>query len=185
MASKEQAKEKRSSPRPATQNVVSQDQLLHNQVSAMQPARLAPQMLTPGAVLHMQRTLGNQALTQLMEPLQRLSVQTQVIQRVRIAGIDVSNQGRMPTWEQNGKTYHINLTTETFHITEEDSPKIHYFYQGYGTDIEDKQPSKGERGGSAKKKKEKKTVRTKRVFSELPQAVQSFIKNNYAAILQV
>lgn len=112
------------------------------------------------------------------------TAQRHVVQRVPIAGIDVSRGGGMPTWEQSSVKYHINLTSETKHVTEEGVPKIHYFYKGYGADIEDTQPEKEERGKSKKKVKGKK-VRTKRVFSELPDAVQTFVRQNYTAILAV
>ncbi|HEX7313768.1 MAG TPA: DUF4157 domain-containing protein [Pyrinomonadaceae bacterium] len=111
------------------------------------------------------------------------TAQRRVVQRVTIAGIEVENEGQMPTWEQDGVKYHINLTTDTYHVTKETSPKVHYFYEGYGEDIKDKQPSKAERGGKSKKKVKGAVVVTKTVFSKLPAAVQTFIKGNYREIL--
>lgn len=102
---------------------------------------------------------------------------TTVAQRVLIAGIDVSPSGGMPTWDQNGLTYHINLTSDTYHITKEDKPRTHYYFSGFGAEIADKQPTKEERGGG------KSTVKT--VFSSLPREVQSFIKTNFKAIISV
>lgn len=54
-------------------------------------------------------------------------------------------------------------------------------------DIDDERPTKKEQGGSSKKKKKIKgqkamKVKTKCVFSELPAAVQDFIKTNFTAI---
>ena len=73
------------------------------------------------------------------------------------------------------------------HVTKEGSPKIHYFFKGSGQDIVDAQPSKAERGGSSKKKIKgvKGKVKTKTVFSALPDTVQTFIKANYLNIIAV
>ncbi|MCB1353106.1 MAG: hypothetical protein KDK03_10255 [Rhodobacteraceae bacterium] len=119
------------------------------------------------------------------EPLQgRFEAQPAVLQRVRVGQIEVSPSGGMPTWEQGGQTYHLNLTTATFHVTREGNPKIHYFYEGYGEGITDKQPTQGERG-SKKKDRDRKKVKTSTVFSALPQNVQDFIRTHYAELLQV
>lgn len=110
--------------------------------------------------------------------------QPAVLQRVKVGQIEVSPSGGMPTWEQGGQTYHLNLTTATSHVTREGNPKIHYFYEGYGESITDKQPTQAERG-SKKKDKDRKKVKTSTVFSALPQSVQDFIRTHYAELLQV
>lgn len=111
------------------------------------------------------------------------TAQRRVAQRVMIGDIEVKNEGQMPTWEQDNVKYHINLSTDTYHVTKETSPKVHYFYEGYGDEIKDKQPTKAERGGKSKKKVKGAVVVTKTVFSKLPAAVQTFIKANYREIL--
>lgn len=129
--------------------------------------------------------MGAKALasaTRLKAPLAGISLPPNVIQRVRINGIDVDNRTNMPTWTQDGVTYHINITTDTFHVTEEGIPKIHYFFSGTGMDIEDEQPTKQERGASRKKVKGVGKVKTKNVFSDLPIKVQDFIKDNWVQI---
>lgn len=78
------------------------------------------------------------------------------------------------SWEYNSVTYHINLTTATYHVTKEAIPKVHYFFDGFGNDIKDKQPTKNEGHGKE----------TKKVFSALPAEVQLFIKNNYKELLK-
>lgn len=110
--------------------------------------------------------------------------QRQVVQRVTIvAGISVDGSTNMPTWTQDGERYHLNTTTDTHHVTKEGVPKVHYFFEGSGRDIKDKRPTKAEQGGSSKKKKKGKVVKTKNVFSDLPKDVQAFVKNNFGAIL--
>ena len=111
------------------------------------------------------------------------TAQRRVAQRVMIGEIEVKNEGQMPTWTQDDIKYHINLTTDTYHVTKETSPKVHYFYEGYGDEIKDKQPTKAERGGKSKKKVKGEVVVTKTVFSKLPLTVQTFIKGNYREIL--
>ncbi len=113
----------------------------------------------------------------------KVSFGPNVVQRKKIDGIDVDNRTNMPTWVQNGNTYHINTTTDTSHVTKEGIPKIQYFFSGSGMDIEDQQPTQQERGKSKKKVKGVKgKVNTKTVFSALPANVQSFIKTNWADI---
>ena len=136
--------------------------------------------------------MGAKALSgaaQLRRELAPASTSGAAVQRRIIPGttIDVSNATNMPTWDQAGSTWHINTTTDTHHVTKEGVPKVQYFFTGTGLDIEDKRPTKKEQGGSSKKKKrvrgEKKiTVKTKCVFSELPQEVQEFVRNHYAEI---
>jgi hypothetical protein len=103
-----------------------------------------------------------------------------VIQRVPISGINVVASGNMPQWVQGGLTYHLNMTTDPAHITCEDWPvklkkdkwsstKMHFFFKGSQGSIVD--AVSGQRG--------------KLKFSNLPQEVQTFVNDNYDAILRV
>jgi hypothetical protein len=102
---------------------------------------------------------------------------------VAIGGITVDKRTNMPTWDQGGATYHINLTSETFHVTKEGVPKVHYFFAADGGDVEDVVPSAAERGRS-KVKVGKEVVYTKNKFSDLPSAVQQYIRANYLALIK-
>ncbi len=115
----------------------------------------------------------------------RSSAGAAVAQLVIINGIDVRPSGNMPTWEQGGETYHINLTTETYHVTKEGVPKVHYFFEGSGEEIEDKQPTEAERGSKKKVKGKKGKVKTSTVFSALPENVQNFVRGHWSSILAV
>lgn len=101
---------------------------------------------------------------------------------VAIGGIMVDKRTNMPTWEQDGATYHINLTTETFHVTKEGVPKIQYFFKLDAGNIDDVVPTKSERGRS-KVKVGKEVVYTKNKFSDLPAAVQQYVRTNYRALI--
>ena len=101
---------------------------------------------------------------------------------VPIGGIMVDKTTNMPTWDQGGATYHINLTTETFHVTKEGIPKIQYFFKSDAGDIDDVVPTKAERGRS-KVKVDKEWVYTKNTFSDLPGAVQQYIRTNYLTLI--
>lgn len=136
--------------------------------------------------------MGAKALSgavQLRRELAPASTSGAAVQRRIIPGtlIDVSNATNMPTWEQAGFTWHINTTTDTHHVTKEGVPKVQYFFTGAGLDIEDQRPTKKEQGGSSRKRKKVKgektiKVKTKCVFSELPAAVQDFVRNHYVQI---
>jgi hypothetical protein len=73
------------------------------------------------------------------------------------------------SWEYGGKTYHINLGLGEYHVTEEASPKIHYFFKGLGKDITNKTSGNGGKHD--------------KMFSALPSAVQTFIKSNFSELL--
>lgn len=98
-----------------------------------------------------------------------------VVQRVTIDRIDVTLSGSMPQWDQNGLTYHLNLSTDPPHVTCENWPKgkgttkMHFFFKRQNDEI--KNAVSGQRG--------------KKKFSDLPAAVQTFVANNYTAILAV
>ena len=79
------------------------------------------------------------------------------------------------SWDFDNTRYHINVSTATYHVTEEASPKNHFFFKGTGEEIEDKQPTPEERGGDAS---------TKGVFSELPEDIQEFIKANWNSLIK-
>ncbi|MDF3026688.1 MAG: hypothetical protein K0S23_995 [Fluviicola sp.] len=74
------------------------------------------------------------------------------------------------SWTYSGIKYHVNMKLGTYHITEEGAQKIHYFFQGSGDTISDKQPTAKERGQHGT------------VFSRLPKDVQTFIKENWARL---
>jgi hypothetical protein len=74
------------------------------------------------------------------------------------------------SWTYSGIKYHVNMKLGTYHITEEGAQKIHYFFQGSGNTISDKQPTAKERGQHGT------------VFSKLPKDVQAFIKENWARL---
>jgi hypothetical protein len=92
-------------------------------------------------------------------------------------------RGMMPTWVQNGETWHINLKDaereNEYHVTCEGSPMIHYFFTGTGRDIKGVQPSKSERGARSVQGE----VHTKRSFDDLPEEVQDFVRGNWTSIL--
>ena len=110
----------------------------------------------------------------------QLQADSDVMQMTRIAGIDVTPSGSMPQWDQNGLTYHLNLTTDPPHVTCENYPvpgrgkkkasttKMHYFFQR-GDDGTISNAVSGQRG--------------KKKFSDLPSAVQTFVETHYTAIL--
>src|SRR5690242_8798048 len=78
MRSKKQAnrKDKSSRPKSTTRKGAPKDQLISSQAKAIQAARLAPHLLTPGDVLQLQRTIGNQATGQILaQATQRRPVQ--------------------------------------------------------------------------------------------------------------
>jgi len=77
------------------------------------------------------------------------------------------------SWNYGGATYHINLGTETYHVTKEVIPKVHYFFKGFGDDITDAQATAKEGHGNNNKK----------VFTKLPKDVQFFIKKNFQSLL--
>jgi hypothetical protein len=85
----------------------------------------------------------------------------------------------MASWEQGGKKYHLNSTTDPPHVTQEgrssgkksEPTKTHFFFQAELTG--DGYRLKNAVSGQSKKKK----------FSDLPQAVQNFVEANYSALL--
>ncbi|WP_100630102.1 eCIS core domain-containing protein [Algoriphagus formosus] len=91
--------------------------------------------------------------------------------RVAEALKSIDKSTRMSRWDYDGKTYHLNFTTETHHVTEEGNPKKHYFFEGTGEDIQPKQCSPEERGRNSKE--------SKFTFSSLPEEVQDFIKTQW------
>lgn len=108
---------------------------------------------------------------------------------VKVNGINVrQGEGLMPTWVQEGYQWHINLQGSdragVYHVTREGSPMVHYSFKGTGTDIVGVQPSGKERGSrSIKKDGDGEDVHTKRSFSDLPSAVQDFVKKYWSEIL--
>ena len=92
-----------------------------------------------------------------------------------IDGIDVDPSAGMPTWEQSGQTYHLNITTDPPHITWEAGGKIgkrHYFFEAVLNARTNSYDIKSKTGGKG-------TF----MFNKLPDAVQNFIEKNYEALL--
>jgi hypothetical protein len=103
-----------------------------------------------------------------------------VIQRVQLDGIEVVKNANMPQWQQEGYTWHLNVTTDPSHITCEDWPapiksnknrttKQHFFFQGEPGQF--KNAVSGQRG--------------KKKFTDLPTEVQQFVNKNYMAMLDL
>ncbi|WP_211230230.1 eCIS core domain-containing protein [Algoriphagus marincola] len=88
--------------------------------------------------------------------------------RVKDALDSIDKSTKMSRWDYDGKTYHLNFTTETHHVTEEGNPKKHYFFEGTGADIQPKQCTPEERGRNSKE--------SKFTFSSLPEEVRDFVK---------
>ncbi|WP_211236697.1 DUF4157 domain-containing protein [Sporocytophaga myxococcoides] len=83
----------------------------------------------------------------------------------------IKGEGSYKTWSFKGESYHLNLKYGTSHVTWQTTSRMHYFYQGSGAQIKDKQPTKEERGQHGY------------VFSDLPADVQNFIKENYLSLI--
>lgn len=117
-----------------------------------------------------QRAAVGSTLTTARQPL---------IQRVPIGGIDVDKQGRMPTWEQGGNRYHLNMATDPPHITQEGrskgkksgATKTHFFFRvKLGTaGWEFSNATSGQRG--------------KKKWEELPGEVRTFVATYYDDLL--
>lgn len=79
------------------------------------------------------------------------------------------------SWVYDRKQYHINLKLGTYHVTEEDKEKIHYYFKGIGMEgFLDAQPETSERASDPN---------TQKKFSELPPEVQTFIKAKWKDLL--
>lgn len=100
-----------------------------------------------------------------------------VIQRVKINGIDVTNDNGYPKWTQNGLTYHITMVSvDSMHVTEEYS-RNHYHFSVDAGKVKSKRPVKGEVGGR---------FATHHKLDELPdKEVSDFIKNYITEIMNV
>lgn len=87
-------------------------------------------------------------------------------------------KGMMPTWEQEGFRWHINLKSgdrdRVYHVTRESRPKVHYFFSGTGEDIVSETANKQEQGYQDG---------TKESFHDLPPDVQEFIMDNWNGIM--
>ena len=95
-------------------------------------------------------------------------IRLKVLKRIDEALGSIKDHGTFKTWKYNGIDYHVNVRSgETNHVTSETSPKIHYFFDGFGSDIKDKRCTKREQGSHPE---------TKKVFSGLPSEVQAFVK---------
>lgn len=140
------------------------------------PAEQAQVDLRTREVLHVQRGAGNQAVA-------RMLARQRLLQRDDVDGVDVNRASDMPSWDYDGKTYHLNNRTDPPHITEEgrdtsrkakggkeDTTKNHYFFTAEltakGWTI--KNAVSGQRG--------------KKKFSELPAGLQAWFTKNYDKI---
>jgi hypothetical protein len=83
----------------------------------------------------------------------------------------INNHGNYKTWTYDGEDYHLNLKYDTYHVTWQSKNREHYFFKGTGEDIQNKQPTKQERGQHA------------HVFSDLPVNLQNFIKKHFFELL--
>lgn len=144
-------------------------------LTAARAAISAGDLLRPADVPRLQRAIGNRAVGGVLARVNQIA-----IQREMIGGIDVDKEGRMATWEQDGRTYHLNVTTDPYHVTEEGwSPgkkskavtKTHYFFRR--NDRDECVDAIGRGGVPGSKKK----------FSDLPRAVQQFVETNFSALL--
>jgi len=98
-----------------------------------------------------------------------------VVQRETISGTLVVLEGGYACFNRGGKKYHIN-EMDPKHVTCDSDGRTHFYFTGTGTGIKDAV-------GKGKKKKGGETKKFK--FSELPSDIQTFIKNNYDAIVGV
>ncbi|WP_082694665.1 eCIS core domain-containing protein [Rheinheimera sp. EpRS3] len=114
-----------------------------------------------------------QVTTQLSSAVHSRLVPGCVAQREVVAGTLVVNEGGYPCFAYDGKKYHID-ENEPKHVTCDTDGRTHYYFEGSGTDIVGNV-------GPGKNKKSKQQIKFK--FEALPAGVQSFIKNNYNAIV--
>ncbi|MCL5048470.1 MAG: hypothetical protein M1374_06790 [Firmicutes bacterium] len=157
-----------------TQLHTPEESFADSNLSKVATSILAPHTMQPVDVPSLQRTIGNARCGELIAQRQK----EMVLQRVTIDNIEVDTSGRMATWQQNGTTYHLNVTTDPYHVTEEghakgkknNITKTHYFF----TRENDKcKNAVGTGGVSGSKKK----------FSDLPQVVQNFVEKNFMALI--
>src|SRR6202012_2814077 len=92
-------------------------------------------------VLRLQRFAGNQAVARVLT-----QARSHQIQRIPIAGVNVTKSGALPRGTHGGKNWHFNLSIPgAFHITNEMTREHYYFTaepklgpSGWsGVDIED------------------------------------------------
>lgn len=94
------------------------------------------------------------------------------VEKIDQAALDsIDNHGHYKTWTYDGEDYHLNLKYDTYHVTWQSKNREHYFFKGTGEDIQDKQPTRQERGQHA------------HVFSDLPVNLQNFIKKHFFELL--
>jgi len=136
-------------------------------------------VVSPGDVLHLQRTIGNQAVAKLVTQASPMVV----VQRHKIGGIEVDKGGGMPSWEHGGVKYHLNMTTDPPHVTQEgrskgkkaNITKTHFFFTAElnGQGQWEFKNAIGSGGVAGSKKK----------FFQLPSEVSSFVQTNYEALI--
>ncbi|MEH1945272.1 MAG: DUF4157 domain-containing protein [Nostoc sp.] len=120
----------------------------------------------------------------------------EVVQRARWVGgyawrSYVWKEANMVAWYWQGKKYHLNTTSQTFHITHEAGGSlghIKYYFHNTAEGLVDAQPQQEERGTSKAYKKEgrkKIAVSRNNKLSDLPDEMQEWFKENYMSILAV
>jgi hypothetical protein len=178
MSSKEHASKKYGSPSgptPTTRNAASKDRSMGSHVKANRASGSAPDHLTPSDVMQLQRTIGNQVVAKILTH----HTEVPVIRRDMIGGIDVDKEGRMASWVQDDVWYHLNTTTDPYHVTQEgvskgkkkNVTKTHYFFTREGDDTCKDAIGKGGVAGSKKK------------FSQLPKPVQTFVETHFMDLI--
>jgi hypothetical protein len=162
--------------------------------------------LRASTLLQLQQGAGNQAVARMLARTQQRLIQreesddeseseTDPKQKkpAKIAycdGVKVDRGGGMPTWEMDGKRYHLNLLPDDFHITEEGRDegktarkggsgltKTHYFFEAVLTSERGKpvwtmKNAVGSGGVPGSKKK----------FSQLPRRVQNWFAKWYETV---
>lgn len=100
-------------------------------------------------------------------------------------------EATMLAWYWQQKKYHLNMTSQTFHITNEAGGSlghIKYYFQNSDKGLVDAQPQREERGALiARQKQGKKIIEVRRnnQLSDLPKEMQEWFKTNYSEIGKV
>ena len=135
-------------------------------------------------VLGLQRRAGNQAVARMLT-----QVHQRQIQRVPIAGVDVTSSGGYPSWTWDGKAYHFNMRyPDSLHITE-DVARNHYYVSIEHTYVKGQAVTEftdlvgvghHKKGGIKGEKKG-----TRKRYSQLPGDLRDWFETNYARIIGV
>jgi len=97
-----------------------------------------------------------------------------------VGGIGVTFTPGYASWTQDGGNWHINWKLgqsvrgeEVYHVTQEGSPKNHYFFTLSAGEISDATAPKGFAGKG----------KTKHKFSALPTAVEQYVRTNISNLM--